>query len=244
MLVRTALGLIVAMVVSMPLFGLQSDVASFEVVLAQPLSGWASDPAVPNDRTPNRSDDQGFVAPGVVRGTRRDGGPSLNIYVLVGQRAVNSITTFTATAPLVEVRDGQNMPVEGAEVVFLLPSQGPGGFFAGQQVTWMGKTDANGQVVAASFVPNQQAGQFVIQVTAKHGNRVGSSTVTQRNSNKETPEGAMMTGSRNTRNTRMWKIAAVAAGGAAVGIILATRGGGDKPTIILQPGNVSLGGPR
>ncbi|MBL8237975.1 MAG: hypothetical protein JNM66_11180, partial [Bryobacterales bacterium] len=52
---------------------------------------------------------------------------SLRVLVLEGANAINSIPNRSATFPVVEVRDENDLPVEGAEVVFELPATGPGG---------------------------------------------------------------------------------------------------------------------
>jgi hypothetical protein len=164
---------------------------------------------------------------------------TLRIFVLEGQGAVNSIPRHTATMPVVEVRDENDKPVEGAEVVFELPATGPGGFFPGQQRTKRSETNLQGQA-AAAFAPNTIAGRFTIRVTATAGNRTGHAAITQTNSlAAEQPE--------VKRKFGRWKILAVAAAGAAVlGIVLATRGSNgaaSTPTITLTPGPPSFGGP-
>ena len=172
-------------------------------------------------------------------------GPSnvqtLKIFVLQGDRAINSIRSRSATAPVVEVRDERNLPIEGAEVVFQLPAMGPGGYFSGQKLTWTGRTDANGQAIPAGFSPNQQAGRFAIRVTATHGGRGGRTVIAQTNSLKA----AAVEGLRGPKRSGWWKpVAVLAAGGAAGGIIWATRGGSDRTTLVLHPGTISFGGPR
>src|SRR6185369_13783504 len=52
-------------------------------------------------------------------------GGALKIVVLQGEGASNSIKSRTATQPAVEVRDDQDKPIAGAEVVFQLPAAGP-----------------------------------------------------------------------------------------------------------------------
>ena len=54
---------------------------------------------------------------------------SLKIFVLEGQGAIHSIRDQGAAMPVVEVRDDNGLPVEGAEVKFDLPPAGPGGSF-------------------------------------------------------------------------------------------------------------------
>jgi len=165
----------------------------------------------------------------------------LNIFVLVGNGAVNSIPSKVATTPVVEVRNDRNMPVEGAEVVLELPSSGPSGFFSGRKLSWVGTTDTNGQVVATGLTPNQERGAFGIRVAAQYRGNAGQAIITQTNSPKTFP---MV--STEVRRKKLWmKVAIVAAagGGAAAGIILATRGS-NPSTVVLQPGTISIGGPR
>src|SRR5579872_7223133 len=56
---------------------------------------------------------------------------SLKILVLEGNGAVNNVEQGLATAPVIEVRDRDDRPVEAATVVFRVLPSGPGGFFPG-----------------------------------------------------------------------------------------------------------------
>jgi hypothetical protein len=161
----------------------------------------------------------------------------LNIFVLVGDRAVNSIASGFATSVIVEVRDERNLPVEGAEVVFQLPSVGPSGIFADQQSTWTGRTDFNGQVIAPKYAPNRQKGRFAIQITASRAGVMAHAVAAQTNSFQSVVEAT-------PRHSGWWWKAVIVAGacGAAGGIVWATRGGGNSVT--LSPGSVSIGPPR
>jgi hypothetical protein len=170
-------------------------------------------------------------------------GRNLNIFVLVGERAVNSIRSRSTTSPVVEVRDERNLPVQGAEVIFELPSAGPGGFFRGQNLMWTGRTDANGQVVAAGFTPNQEPGRFRIRVTASYAGRLGRAVIAQTNSIRPIERDGPQLGGRR-RSVWLKAIAVTAAGAVAGGIIWAKRSGGEPPAVILQPGTVIFGGPR
>jgi hypothetical protein len=83
---------------------------------------------------------------------------------------------------------------------------------------------------------------FGIRVTASYGGRLVRAMVPQTNSLRPVvaPEGQ-----RVSRRWSWWKVAAVAgAGGVVGGIVWATRRGVTIPTVVLQPGNVSFGGPR
>lgn len=168
-------------------------------------------------------------------------GEKLHIFVLQGNGAVNSIRERTVRQPVVEVRDEFNQPVRGADVVFQLPLGGPGGYFMGQKLGWSGKTDANGQAVAPGLVPNDTPGRYNIRVSATHGSRMGQAMVTQTNSLRPVP----LEVPRRGRISGWWKAAAViGAGAAAGGIVWGLRRGNGTPTVVLQPGTVSFGGPR
>jgi len=107
---------------------------------------------------------------------------NLKILVLEGQRSVNSTARHIGIQPVVEVRDENDRPVEGAAVVFRLPPSGPGGSFAGNSPTFRATTNAQGQAGASGFVPNDQQGRFDIHVTATIQNRTGEMTISQTNS--------------------------------------------------------------
>lgn len=242
MMIQNTVGFILAVVLCSPLAAQEGQVARFESGMAWALGNHASrDTSASEQRDPPRSAEQSEALAYPVKAGFRDGGRSLNIFVLVGNRAVNSIHSRSAIAPVVEVRDERNLPLQGAEVVFQLPAVGPSGFFTGQKLTWTGRTDANGQVVPAGFSPNHQPGRFGIGVTASYGGRLARAIVAQTNSLKPVAPA----GQRVTKRSGWWKVAAVAgAGGAAGGIVWATRRRVDRPTVVLQPGTVSFGGPR
>ncbi len=172
----------------------------------------------------------------------RNGG-RLKIFVLQGSGAQNSLRDRTTTQAVVEVRDELNQPVRGAEVSFQLPTAGPGGFFTGQKLGWTGKTDENGQVATNAFLPNDKPGKFNIQVSATYGSKVGYAFVSQTNSLAPVYEGRRGTPGGKTPG---WVKAAVVIGAAAAagGIVWGVRHGNSRPSVVLQPGAISLGGPR
>jgi len=161
---------------------------------------------------------------------------SLQIYVLEGQDAIHDIRDRAAAMVVVEVRDENGLPVEGAEVTFTLPAAGPGGSFAGQQFTHTAKTNFQGQA-AAAYLPNMQTGRFNLRVSAKLGNRVGQAVIRQTN--------ALRSGVEERKSGvfkfAWWKVAVLAGVGATVGIVLATRGSG--PSVTLIPGTPTFGAP-
>ena len=162
---------------------------------------------------------------------------SLRILVLEGQGEVHDIHNRITATPVVEVRDENGRPVEGAGVTFELPAVGPGGLFAQQQTTFATRTNLQGQA-AATFQPNLLTGRFNIKVTATLGNRTGHETIRQSNSTR--PEKAQGQQNGGIFKFAWWKVAVVAGVGATVGVILATRG---QNTITLIPGSPTFGAP-
>lgn len=170
-------------------------------------------------------------------------GGGLKIVVLKGEGVINSIKSRTATPPAVEVRDDQDKPVVGAEVVFQLPAGGPGAVFNGWMRTQTARTDAQGQAEAQGMTPNDQAGRFNIKVTATQGKRTASVIVAQSNA-----VGAAGAQARSSRKT-LWIVLGVAAAAAIAGGIAATRNGDDSAApatapITISPGTVTVAGPR
>ncbi len=162
----------------------------------------------------------------------------LRIIVLEGQSAINLIPA--AIAPVVEVRDENDFPVEGASVTFNLPASGASATFANQQRSQTVVTNTRGQAGAVGFsVQGQPTGQFKIRVIATHQGRQGVLDILQTNTNDprdlEPPK-------RGFAKWKWWIIAGAAAG-AAVGIVLGTRSS-PPPQISVGTGPVVIGGPR
>jgi hypothetical protein len=88
------------------------------------------------------------------------GQAALKIVVLEGEGAVNIIQQKTATAPVIEVRDQNDVPVAGAAVRFGIRS---GRAVFGGARTLSVTTDAAGRAVATGFAPT---GSGALQITA------------------------------------------------------------------------------
>lgn len=162
----------------------------------------------------------------------------IKVLVLEGEHATNNIRRKVAIQPVVEVRDENDRPVEGASVIFRLPPSGPGGFFPGQKPTLTVKTDARGQAGAAGMVPNDQPGTFEINVTATAGNRLGQAVIAQTNSST----GLSMNSTREDKKP-FWRNKYFLIGAAglvtAVIIVVATHSGSNK-TVTITPGPVTV----
>jgi hypothetical protein len=168
----------------------------------------------------------------------------LRVIVLEGEGAINSISLRTTVPPVVEIRDENERPVEGAEVIFRLPAAGPGGTFPGQQLTRKTRTNGQGQAAATGFAPNTETGRFRIHVTATSGNLMGETSITQTN-----VEGVPTAADTGKRRSGWWKWAALAAaGGGGTGLYFGLRGNGNStvappaPAVItVTPGPISFG---
>ncbi len=207
--------------------------------LAQPALGQQPEPAKPQPGVP------AAVPKPQAQPAQAEPPGVLKIVVIQGEGSLNDVRRRSATAPIVEVRDENDKPVEGAEVVFQLPPAGPGGVFHGWMRSQTVRTDAQGRAVASGYTPNDQAGRFNIKVTATLGNKTGSTVIAQSNAYR----GASGTGISSGRRS-WWKIAlGVGATGAVIGAIAATRNGtaGTSPAanpITITPGPISVGSPR
>ncbi len=165
---------------------------------------------------------------------------TLKLRVLQGQNSVNVPKAGFVSPVVVEVRDQNDLPVEGAEVTFRLPVSGPGGTFPNQSATQTTRSNFQGQAATSGFRPNTQDGRFHIAVQAVFGNQTGNVRVTQYNSRS----GEIA--KKKPIYKRKLFLAAVAAG-AGVGIFLGVRGGSSSTSsgsVILVPGGVTIGAPR
>ena len=172
-------------------------------------------------------------------------GGGLKLTVVQGEGAANNIRTKTATQPVVEVRDDNDKPVSGAEVVFQLPASGPGGVFNGWMRTQTARSDEQGRATAQGFTPNDEEGRFNIKATATAGSKNATVVIGQSNTRTGGPGGEAAKSSRKT----VWIVLGVLAVGGIAGGVAATRGNGSTVTTPTNPvtvsaGAITVGGPR
>jgi hypothetical protein len=155
---------------------------------------------------------------------------SLKIVVIEGEDAVNIIQQKTAVAPVIEVRDRNNLPVSGATVTFAV--SGNGATFAGGAQTLTVVTNAAGQATAAGLTPTA-AGAMQVSATATFQGQTAIATIAQSNvmTAAEAAGTAGATGAGGTGTTTSTTTAAAGGGGgglsgATIGIIGAAVGGG------------------
>ena len=173
-------------------------------------------------------------------------GGGLKLVVVEGEGALNNVRTKSAVAPVVEVRDDQDKPVAGAEVVFQLPAAGPGGVFSGWMRSQTARTNAQGQAGVTGFTPNDEEGRFNIKVTATAGKRTASVVIAQSN----TRTGSQTPAQAKSARRGWWILGGVIAAAIAGGAYAASRtGNSTAATAVTNPvtiiaGPVSVGGPR
>lgn len=103
---------------------------------------------------------------------------ALRIRVIAGEDAVNVIQQKTAVAPIVEIRDRNNVPVAGATVTFTIG--GNSAAFAGGAQTLTVVTNAAGQATAAGLSP-VASGALQINVAAAFQGQTIAATIAQTN---------------------------------------------------------------
>lgn len=112
---------------------------------------------------------------------RTQGGqaPAFRIVVIAGENAVNIIQQKTSVAPVVEVRDRNDLPVAGATVIFTIGG-GNAATFTGAARTVTVTTDALGRAATTAITP-VSGGRFPIQIDAAFGDQMATLTITQTN---------------------------------------------------------------
>jgi hypothetical protein len=201
---------------------------------AQPAPAPAQTPAPPAQPVPVKP-----MAPlPVVKG--------LKVLVLAGNGEMNDLERKVMAPLVVQVLDQNDRPVEGAEVVFRFPLNGPGATFTGGKTSQTVRSNGTGEAAAMNWMANGEVGSFEVHVTATYGNQLGEATVKMSNVTRIV-EGTTKAGKRTHWYSPTWvKIALVAgAAGVAAGIFLGTRGGGhsasSSPPITITPGAPTVG---
>ena len=172
---------------------------------------------------------------------------TLKIIPLVGQDQVNNLRVPVPVDLVVEIRDQNDRPLEGAMVHFQLPLMGASGSFEGgvrdKQVT----SNLQGQATV-TYTPNTEHGRFTIQVRATLGGQAGMANIPQQNLAENEP-GQKSWFSRH--KTLMILIAVGAAGGVIAGVLASggssstTSGStGTTTTITITPGIPTVSGPH
>jgi len=141
----------------------------------------------------------------------------IKIVVVEGEDSVNIIQQRTAVAPVVEVRDRNDLPVAGVAVLFAI-NGGGASFPAGQALTVT--TDAAGRATAAGLTPTGN-GAIQIDITATSQGQTATATIHQ--TNFATVREAQRAGRTPSQSSNS---AAAAAAGATAGVVGGAGGGG------------------
>jgi hypothetical protein len=169
---------------------------------------------------------------------------NLKVITLAGKGEMNDLERHVMALLVVQVLDPNDRPVEGAEVVFRFPLEGPSATFANQKTSQTARTNSQGQAGATGWTANDKVGSFEVHATASYGNQMGETTIPMTNVTRIVEDVKKRRKDKPWYSTRKFKIAVIAgaAAGAAVGIILATRD--SKSTVTISPGSPSVGGPQ
>ncbi len=172
---------------------------------------------------------------------------SLHVRILAGSDEQNDMERRVMAPLVVQVSDRDERPVEGAEVVFRFPINGPGATFVGGRTSQTVRTNTNGQAAALNWMANGQVGRFQVHVNASYGNQVGEASLSMVNVTRVTAVAPKSKTGGWWSHT--WVKVAVIGGGAAVvaiAVVLATRGGSKSsstPPVTIQPGGPTVGAP-
>lgn len=154
---------------------------------------------------------------------------ALRIVVIEGEDAVNVIQQKTAVAPVIEIRDRNNLPVSGVAVTFTVGGQGAS--FGGLSTLTV-TTNAAGQAAAVGLTPTA-AGAIQINATALVQGQALTATITQTNvlTAAQAAGAAGATGGATGGSTGATSGAAGAAGGGGLsgttlGVVGAALAGG------------------
>lgn len=166
-------------------------------------------------------------------------GRGLKIYVLVGRSGFNRIRDGVTAVPVIEIRDRDDIPQEGVNVVIEVPKSGPSATFPGGATQRSFRTNVTGQVVADGFTPNQMLGKFSVLVSADNGINQAKLSFQQENTNQTLVQ--YQAAKKNA--WRKWAyIGAAAAGGIVAAVILTRSSGSSTPNVSVNPGTVIIGG--
>ena len=155
---------------------------------------------------------------------------SIKIVVIAGERAVNDMRRKAAVAPVVEVRDRNDRPVEGATVKFAM-SGGKRAAFAGAP-SFIVTTDAAGRATAP--INLLSTGAVQIQVAATFQGQTATATINQTNvmtAPKAKSDGSSGSSGGGLSKTAIGQIA-IAAGAGVVAVKSFTRSPEEDPPVM------------
>jgi hypothetical protein len=165
----------------------------------------------------------------------------LDVIVLEGDGATNSLAGKTLHPVTILVQDSAKKPMEGASVSVVLPASGAGGTFRDTNTIDTKHTDRDGRVTFSGMHARNLSGSFKGTVKASSGDRHGAATFTQTNSEIDAPPQ-----SRWTNKRTLIMLGVIAAGvGIGLGVGLHNSDGSGKPAgYTVTPGGPTVTAPR
>ncbi len=172
---------------------------------------------------------------------------NLKISVLAGNGEMNDLQRHVMAPLVVQVEDQEDRPMDGAQVVFRFPLNGPSATFAGGKPSATVRTNSGGQAAATNWMANGEVGTFEVHVNATYGNQIGETTLKMTNVTR-IEEARKTTSKGKSLWSHTWFKAAVIGGAAlaiGLGVYFGTRGGGGKSgtTVGVSPGPVTVSQP-
>ena len=169
---------------------------------------------------------------------------ALKIVIIKGANNTNSILRKFAEQLVVEIRDADDKPVAGAEVIFQTPWSGPGAAFDDWLKALTVQTGPDGRAATRGLAPNNEEGRFSIKVMANYQGKSAIAVVPQTNVRGNRGQNA----ASNSHKSLWIALAVLGAGAIAGGAVAASRGGG-TPAAVLNPivissGGITVAGPR
>jgi hypothetical protein len=171
---------------------------------------------------------------------------SLKILVLAGNGEMNDLERRVMAPLVVQVLDQNERPVEGAEVVFRFPLNGPSAAFPGGKNSLTVRSNGTGQAPALNWMATGGVGTFQVHVNASYGNQIGETTFPMSNVTRVTEQ------DKRVKHESLWshrwfKVAVI--GGAALaiglGVYFGTRGGSKSgSTVTITPLPPTVGAPQ
>jgi len=165
----------------------------------------------------------------------------LRILPLAGNNGVNDLERRVMTPLAVQILDQNDVPVEGATVIFRFPITGPSATFDNQQSSITVRTSPSGQARAAGWMANNQVGPFVVQVTATRGMDQALGTIAMTNVPRILP-GKELQKKKSIWSSKWTKIGIIGGAAAVVTAIVLSSTGSETATIIGSAGAPTIGG--
>lgn len=155
---------------------------------------------------------------------------SLKIIAVEGDGSTGSVRQRPSQIPIVRVVDENEKAVNGAAVVFTLPTEGATGEFPNGSKTLLVVTDSDGTATAKGLRFNQIPGKVPISINVSYKGLTTRANITQMS---VAPEGYKPAG--NSHTGRLIAILAIVAAGGAAGAFAAMRGNSSSTTTPTTP---------